>query len=175
MVGELITLPLRIGARVTHLSLSTAEEALRLAANVAEQVIRTARPESPAMRPPTTHSRPEPSATSVTEARGAAPERPPASTPPAPEPAHVSTQPTLVEELAEPGAEDGAGAELHVDEPWAEYERMGAKDIVARVQEATPAELAAVELYERTHRARQTVLTAAERRLRAASGRGRKT
>lgn len=39
----------------------------------------------------------------------------PATPPPAPE--HVSEEATLVEEVADPGAEDGAGAEIHVAEP----------------------------------------------------------
>ena len=34
------------------------------------------------------------------------------------EPVHVSEEPELVREEAEPGAEDGAGAQLRVAEPW---------------------------------------------------------
>jgi hypothetical protein len=49
---------------------------------------------------------------------------------------------------------------------------MAAREVIARLGDASPAELAAVELYERTHRSRQTVLEAAERRLKAANGRG---
>ena len=75
-------------------------------------------------------------------------------------------------EEAEPGAEDGAGAAVRVQPPWEGYERMAAREVIARLGDATPAELAAVELYERTHRSRQTVLEAAERRLKAANGRG---
>jgi hypothetical protein len=88
------------------------------------------------------------------------------------EPAHVSEEPTLVEELAEPGAEDGAGAEIRVDEPWEGYARMNAKQVLARLNSATPAALAAVQLYESSHRRRQTILNAVQREFRGANGRG---
>jgi len=178
MVSQLISLPLRIGARAARLSLSTAEEALRLTADLAGQAIQAARPEQAAA------AGPEPAETSTTEPTPARPAGPrPMAAPRQPsdvaaqpsEPAHVSTEATVVEERAEPGAEEGAGAEVHVDEPWPEYERLEAADIVARLERADPAELAAVELYERTHRARQTVLTAAEDRLRIGGGSGRQT
>lgn len=174
MVSELISLPLRLSARAVRLSLHTAEEAVRLTVSVAEQVIQTVRPEEagpletvrprPRDEPTATRPRDEPTG-------GTAPE--PAAD--AREPAHVSAEPTLVEERAEPGAENGAGAEIHIDEPWPGYERMAATEIVDRLQAADPAELAAVELYERTHRTRQSVLTAAEDRLRTATGGGSQT
>jgi hypothetical protein len=78
----------------------------------------------------------------------------------------VSEEPELVEEIAEPGAEDGAGAELHIREPWEGYRDMSAREIGARLAGATAAELAAVELYERSNRARQTILAAVARQLR---------
>jgi hypothetical protein len=84
----------------------------------------------------------------------------------------VSEEPELVEELAEPGAEDGAGAEVHVREPWKGYARAGADEVIARIAESTPAELAAIQLYERTNRGRQTVLAAAERKFRTGRGGG---
>jgi hypothetical protein len=90
----------------------------------------------------------------------------------APEPVHVSEEAELVREEAEPGAEDGAGAAVRVQPPWEGYERMAAREVIARLGDASAAELAAVELYERNHRSRQTVLEAAERRLKAANGRG---
>jgi hypothetical protein len=51
-----------------------------------------------------------------------------------PEPAHVSEEPELVAESADRGSEEGAGAELHVDEPWSGYARMTAADIRSRLQ-----------------------------------------
>lgn len=86
-------------------------------------------------------------------------------------PVHVSEEPALVEELAEPGAEEGAGAEVHIDEPWDGYGRMSAKEIVSRLGESSPAELAAVQLYENSQRQRQTILNAVQRELRRANGR----
>jgi hypothetical protein len=88
------------------------------------------------------------------------------------EPVHVSEEPELVREVAEPGAEDGAGASVTVDEPWPGYARMTARDVIARLEDATPAELAAVQLYESFHRDRQTVRAAAERNLKSKTGRG---
>ena len=98
-----------------------------------------------------------------------------AARPPAPsaesEPIHVSEEPALVEELAEPGAEDGAGAEVHVVEPWEGYAGMNAREIVSRLAGASPAELAAIQLYESSHRKRQTILNAVQRELRSGNGR----
>jgi hypothetical protein len=97
--------------------------------------------------------------------------RPPVA--PAPEPAeqafgtpepHVDVETELVAESADPGAEEGAGAELHVDEPWDGYRKMSAADIRDRVVIADTAELAVVQLYESAHRKRRTVLEAIERR-----------
>jgi hypothetical protein len=87
------------------------------------------------------------------------------------EPVHVSEEPALVEELAEPGAEDGAGAEVHVMEPWEGYAGMNAREIISRLAGTSPAELAAVQLYESSHRKRQTILNAVQRELRSGNGR----
>lgn len=78
----------------------------------------------------------------------------------------IDDEPQLVEEWAEPGAEDGAGATVEVDEPWPGYADMDANTVIARLREASAAELALVELYEPAHKGRKTVLAAAERRLR---------
>ncbi len=94
-----------------------------------------------------------------------------AETPPAAldeTPPHVSEERVLVDEVAEPGAEDGAGAEVHVDEPWENYDLLGAADVIDQITGAPTAVLAAVELYEQSHRRRKTVLEAVERRAPAA-------
>jgi hypothetical protein len=84
---------------------------------------------------------------------------------PEPEPpVHIDTEPDLVGEFAEPGAEEGAGAELHVDEPWQGYRRMRVAEIRDRVAVAGAEELAVTQLYEITHRRRRSVLDAVERR-----------
>ena len=111
-------------------------------------------------------------------------DEPPREAPPSPLPpsesraeeprpsAHVSEEPELVAEIADSGAEEGAGAEVHVDEPWHGYGEMTAQEIVDRLP-AEPVEVnAVVELYERAHRRRQMVLAAAEREVRRRSGPG---
>jgi hypothetical protein len=78
-----------------------------------------------------------------------------------PEPVHVSEEPVLVAEVAEAGAEDGAGAELRIDEPWEGYSRMSASEIRGRLRGADAATMAAVSLYEAANKGRSTVLRAA--------------
>jgi hypothetical protein len=73
-----------------------------------------------------------------------------------------------VAESADAGAADGAGAVIHIDEPWKGYTKLTAKDITAQLATANPAMLAVVRLYESTHRNRRTVLAAVDRRLAAA-------
>jgi hypothetical protein len=85
------------------------------------------------------------------------------------EPAHVSEEPELVEEFAEPGAEEGAGAQLRILEPWEGYREMKADDIIQRLASASREELAAVELYELAGRNRKSVVAAAQRALKQAS------
>jgi hypothetical protein len=96
---------------------------------------------------------------------------PPAATAPPP-PEHVSSEPTLVEEVADPGAQDGAGAEVRVDAPWEGYDRLAAKEVIDRLSGANAAELAAVELYELSGRQRKSVLEAVQRELRRAQASG---
>lgn len=80
-------------------------------------------------------------------------------------PEHVSEEPELVLESAERGAEEGAGASVTVLEPWEGFAGMNARTVISRLSQATAAELAAVQLYERAHRDRRTVLEAVEREL----------
>jgi hypothetical protein len=99
----------------------------------------------------------------------AAPSRPVRDSPPAvPDeliPDHVDEEVVLVAEVAEEGAEEGAGPELHVDEPWDAYDEMTAPEIRDRLAAADPLLAAAVNLYETTHKSRRTVIDAAERAL----------
>jgi hypothetical protein len=85
------------------------------------------------------------------------------------EPVHVSAEPELVEEFAEPGAEDGVGAQPRIVEPWRGYNAMKAADVIDRVAFASPEELAAVELYELAGRKRKSVVAAARQALKRAS------
>jgi hypothetical protein len=90
----------------------------------------------------------------------------PSRAPEDPAPDHVDTEPELVAEVAEEGAEEGAGPELHVDAPWDGYDSMTAADIRDRLAAATAEEAAAVELYEAAGKGRSSVLAAAEQALR---------
>ncbi len=197
MIGKLIVLPLRVGVRATRLWLRAAEETANLAVSATGRVIGLAASRgsdgssSTVMPTPDRRSRPddgwrEDSSHQVSDgevkahAAASVEREPPASgvvtspepgdTPFAQEPPHVSEEPTLVEAFSEPGAEDGAGAEIHVEEPWDGYGQMNAKKVINRVNTATPAVLTAVQLYESTHRRRQTVLNAVDRELRSANG-----
>jgi hypothetical protein len=109
----------------------------------------TAGPARPQARPP----RPEPPAPERHDAPAPAPE----------EPAHVGEEPELVAEAAEEGAEDGAGAEVTVEEPWAGYDRMNAADIEDRLVAEGAETAAAVSLYEASRKGRASVLEAASR------------
>jgi hypothetical protein len=153
MPTDLLTLPLRLGLRVAGLVLrpvaGAIEHALGLDASD-DQPQQPARPE-PAPRPvrparvPPRRPRREP------QSRADVPEEPP----------HVSEEPVVVAEVADPGAEDGAGAQVSVAEPWEGYRQMKAREIIARLEDASPEEVAVVQLYEGMNRRRKTVLEAA--------------
>jgi hypothetical protein len=81
------------------------------------------------------------------------------------EPLHVDEGATVVAEYAEPGAEEGAGAEVKLAEPWEGYDSMKVKEILARLAEASTETLAAVDLYERSTRERASVIEEADRQL----------
>ncbi len=125
--------------------------------------------------PPAARVRPQKSAEAPQAEPPAAPRAEPAEAPPreSPRPAHVSEDVELVQSFADPGAEDGAGSAVHVEEPWKGYRQMTAQEIIARIAGGSREELAAVELYERVHRRRQTVLVAADRQLRRATAAAR--
>ena len=193
MVGELIMLPVRVGVRVTRLWFRAVEETASIATSATGLVIERLASRSPngadvASRP-RRYAAPEPSPSSSEDelrrspdgptSAPARPSRPsrrdlrPAPTPdpsPPAAPVHVSEEPELVEEFAEPGAEQGAGAEVHVAPPWDDYDRMNARQVISRIASADPAVLAAVQLYEGATRRRQTILNAVERELKIANG-----
>lgn len=100
------------------------------------------------------------------------PPPPPAAATAPPPPEHVSSEPTLVDEVADPGAEDGAGAEVRIDAPWVGYDGLAAKEVIDRLSGSDAAELAAVELYELSGRQRKSVLEAVQRELRRAQASG---
>jgi hypothetical protein len=147
MVGRLITLPMRLSLRVAAALLRTV---------FAPERVEQPPPPRPVQRP--------------TRQPARQPARQPTRQPTRPVPAHVSEQPVLVQQSAEPGAEDGAGANVVVDEPWEGYRELNAKEVIARLRGADSAALAAVELYESDNRNRQTVLAAVRRQLQSNNG-----
>jgi hypothetical protein len=173
MVGELMTLPLRVGVRATQLWLRAAEETVAVVAGVSRRVIGQAVSSDGAPSEPIVRA-PEPTSETMPPPSPAVAYEPPAVEwdEPATEPVHVSEQPELVEEVSEAGAEDGAGAEVHVEQPWDGYDRMKAADVIDRLAGASTAELAAVQLYETGTRGRRTVLESVERELRISTGSG---
>jgi hypothetical protein len=164
MIRDLLTLPLRIGLCATRLGLRVADRLIDVAMR---------RPHAPAG---SQDDREEQTfQVDIAVAEPSATDEMPSAPPPAPEvafappPAHVSTEPQFVESFAERGAEEGAGAAVHVDEPWEGYRRMTAREVTARLSGASREALAAVALYERAHRRRATVLATADRQLRLAT------
>jgi len=129
----------------------------------------TTAPREPAAPLDTAAAPPEAPAAPPVSAEPEAPAFAEAPVPPEPEPIHVSEDPVLVAEVAESGAEDGAGAQVTIDEPWDGYRLMNAGAVIDRLGAASPAELATVELYELAHRNRRTVLQAAQRELKLQS------
>ncbi len=199
MFPKVVSVPLRIGLRVTRVTLVLSA---KLAVRVAGEVVHVTHAASPASRPapsaPAAASRtsapaePAPAtdpaaATDPSSPPPAAPEAPAASsngatadawldslpdTPITREAAEAKTiddSDEVVAEFAETGAEDGAGAQIAFDEPWEGYDAANVEAVSARLASADAAELAVVELYEQTHKARKTVLDAAARRLKELS------
>ena len=188
MCLEMIGTPLRIVACATRLGVRVTAQAAGVALGVITRLIDAASTsETTSNRPSAQHApgaaRGPEARTQPTTAHAPAAEAPsrtsiapssavPAASPRDPSaPRHVSEGLQFVQAFAEPGAEEGAGAEVHVREPWNGYARMSAHAVIARLAEAGRAEIAAVMLYERVHRRRQTVLAAAQRQLRRGTAR----
>jgi len=171
---QLITFPFRVGFRVAGVFVKAAGGAVGLAGRIVRpssatesrdaDAATTQVDEAPATDQPEVV---EPDATEAEQTVAAAPVRDEAEQLPplSDEPTHVSEEPELVEEFAEPGAEEGAGATVEVEEPWKGYDQLNAQEVIARLENADAAEIAAVQLYEHRNRQRETVLAAAERRL----------
>jgi hypothetical protein len=185
--SRLVTLPLKLTGKVLRLYLAGGKFVVSLAREFVES--ETAPAPAPAPRPvrrpapvPREEEPPppvQPSPSPPPEVIEAEPVRQPEPEPVEPEPEpvepptplHVSEEPELVGESADPEAADTATAEVHVAEPWEGYRRLKAGEIVARIADSTPEELAVVELYEQSHRRRKSVLAAVERQLRVLANR----
>ena len=163
---DLITAPAKLAATVAGGAIGIAVDVLKgarrlLAGDPDGDTWAPVEPESARNGTPTRPVTQEP------ERRPPAPSATPA---PAPEPPaeeeQVDEGTVLVAEVAESGAEDGAGPELEVEEPWEGYDRMTAEEIESLLSEASREAVAAVQLYEAVTKSRDSVLEAAERRLR---------
>jgi hypothetical protein len=86
------------------------------------------------------------------------PEEPPFE-PPEPTPGEVARLRARRREAET--TDESPGAVVHVDEPWPGYAAMNAPEIIDRLRVSDDAVKAVVLLYERSHRARKTVLRAA--------------
>jgi hypothetical protein len=175
MVGGLITFPLRVGIRATQLWLRAAEETVAVVADATGRLIDTVVTREKRIAPrdaPVYEAGTSPGPAVAREQAPPVQRDDSVRDEPALEPVHVSEEPDLVAEVAEPGAENGAGASVHVEEPWDGYEQMKADDVIDRLAGATPAELAAIQLYENGRKSRTTVLEAVERELRISTGSG---
>jgi len=170
--GRLVTLPIRLTVDLLKLPLEGTKLALALIRELVEEDPPRA-PARPGAPSPATAGPPSAPRTKPPPPRA----EPPARAEPFPrapepfdgdplEPVHVSEEPELVAESADPEAADSGTAEVHVDEPWDGYRHLKADDVIGRVGVASAEELAVIELYERTHRGRKTVLAAVEKQLR---------
>jgi hypothetical protein len=141
--------------RPVEMALHTALGAVGLLRTGAEALLGSPQPGFPVAR----DRDPVPAEPAPSPRRGAAPPAEP------PEPDHVDEGVTAVAEFAEPGAEDGAGPEIEIAEPWAGYDRLTATEVQRSLAEASPAALGAARLYESSRKARRSVLEAIDRRL----------
>lgn len=168
--------------RIAELSLEAARQARSLAVSVIRTVAEpilgrrcdddstgwTRNWEPPSARPV---AEPPPPPSAPRRPRATTPAAPSVAPDPGPEPAHIDRDTAVVVvESADRGAEDGAGAEVTVAEPWDGYDAMKAKDVTEHLATADRATLAIVRLYESTHRRRRTVLAEVDRRLATAGG-----
>jgi hypothetical protein len=187
---DVVTLPLRIGACAARLGLHITADVVGATLKATWRLVEARAPIGPRStatddRAPSDEVRPDimvvaPRDLDATPSTSTQPTPAPATTEASPEPAeapppepaatdippaHVSEELQFVESFAELGAEEGAGAAVHVMEPWDGYREMTANAIIERLADASREELAAVVLYEGGHRRRQTVIAEARRSL----------
>jgi hypothetical protein len=171
MLDQLIALPLRLAEAGARIGFGLAESALRRGADLLDALAS----DDDALGGPTVEERPTPmgdrvarppsdgAAPAVSVAPDAPPITPPSPAPPIEEP--VSEEPVLAGSTADPGAEDGASAELEVEPPWPGYRRMKVSEIADRIASADAATLAVLALYERQNADRKGVRSAVDQRL----------
>jgi len=165
--------------RAAEVSLTVARRAGSLALSAARQVAGVALDHRSKSRSHPSSSA-SPPASGGPQSASAPPSAPPRTAEPVPTPAaaepapvqavadHVDREAVVVAESADPGAADGAGAQIRIAEPWKGYGKLTAKEINDRLATESPASLAVARLYEAAHRNRVTVLKEIDRRLAAA-------
>ena len=167
--------------RPLTLAVALGEGVLEVALTVVREV-RSALEDGPPAAPPQASSAPvappSPAPTPTSRVRRSRPEpsprrrsRPPAepAAPPAPPVSEkvktIDDDPVPVAEFGGEGAEEDAGPEVTVAEPWDGYAAMTAAQLRDRLQGADRETLAAVVLYEGFGKRRSSVIETAERRL----------
>jgi hypothetical protein len=169
-----LTAPARLGIRVGREAVSLTVRGIAAAGALVKGGGRPAEPERPR------EARREPAPAGPTVEPAPRPATPPPVAPgeqptdddTGPEPRHVDEQATVVAEFAEAGAEEGAGAQVGLAEPWDGYDGMHVDELLPRLSDATSETLAAVVLYERSRRGRASVVEEAELQLRRRSAPG---
>jgi hypothetical protein len=147
MSGSLVLLPLRLGLRATGLVVRGAREIVERVAGLAGLASDESRSPGFDSAPTAPPTRTEPPARPTqTQTAGAPPlnqsEAVDYDAPSEAEPVHGVEGSELVEAVAEPGAEDGAGAQVRVAEPWDGYGGLRAADVIECLGEASAEELA---------------------------------
>ena len=171
---------LRVAKQSVDAARQGGSRALKVARRVAEPLVERRRSGSTETTPPpppaVPPSRADPLRADVVRPSQPAADAPPPEAPAAvpdapqePEPEHVDREAVVVAVSADPGADEGPGAQIHVDEPWAGYDELNVKQVGARLADASLETLAIVRLYESANRNRSTVLDAIDRKL-AANG-----
>jgi hypothetical protein len=164
-----ITIPLRLAALQLRIVRGAAATALDLARDLAggtpphrERAAEAAAATAPPRPAPQEAPRPRPRRA----ARHATAARPPRSRRPGPtrgqaaaiREARRETEGEAAAASAGPAAD--AGPEVRIDAPWEGYDAMALDEVLARLEGADPALVAAVRLYESRHESRQAILLA---------------
>lgn len=163
----------RAGAAALPVARRAGAAALPLARRAAEPLQRRRVGDRP---PPRPADRPLPATAAPAAQSPPAPAHAPSQPAPAPEaaaaaaPEHVDREAVVVAASADPEASGDVGPEIRIDEPWEGYDELNKRQVVAALEDATPAMLAVARLYEVAHRDRAAVIDEIDRRLSAASG-----
>jgi len=152
--------------RIATLALTGVRRAGSIGLDAARDLVEGAQRRRQAHSPPQTAQAEPPSANPMEPSPADAAQPAPAPVAAA-EPDHVDREAVVVAESHDPGAEDGVGAQITVDEPWDGYDELTVEQVLARLEDASAETLAVVRLYERMHRDRRGIGDGIDRRLAA--------